>query len=223
MHLATSTKCFKTAGMENMPLALVYLSPRRWTLKMSASLLRLKGRTHDFVGKQRPDCVDGRSTCSGWLSAHRWLWDDARVLCPANLCDAQLTIRYLWCVSFCLTVPQCLCISTDFRSEVLQIRHGGNKGVVIAYPDEDFEFLCNHENGLLDKRSVGSNIVLAFRESMLKYEGGPTMLEVNDHSSRPSHARLNETFILLLLTNGVSIDVGCMRKAFSSYLMQTLT
>lgn len=104
-------------------------------------------------------------------------------------------------------------VCADVQFEVFQIHRGGFKGLLIRYPDEDFEFLCNDQNKLLDKRSVGSNIVLAFRESMLKYEGGPTMLEVNDHSSRPSHARLNETFILLLLTNGLSLEVGCTRHA----------
>ncbi|KAI0734822.1 RdRP-domain-containing protein [Fomitopsis betulina] len=100
----------------------------------------------------------------------------------------------------------CAMLNLPLDTSVFQIRRGGFKGLLIRYPDEDFEFLCNDQNKLLDKRSVGSNIVLAFRESMLKYEGGPTMLEVNDHSSRPSHARLNETFILLLLTNGLSLE-----------------
>lgn len=99
----------------------------------------------------------------------------------------------------------------DVRFPVFQIRRGGVKGLLISYPDEDFECLCNNRNKLLDKREVGSEIVLAFRASMLKYEGGPTMLELNDHSVRSNHARLNESFILLLLTNGVRIEVRRMR------------
>ena len=91
---------------------------------------------------------------------------------------------------------------------VFQIRRGGYKGLLIRYLDRDFEFLCNYQNTLLGRNRAGSDVVIAFRESMLKYEGGPTMLEINDYASRPNHARLNEGFILLLLTNGVSLDVS---------------
>ncbi|KAH9928858.1 RdRP-domain-containing protein [Fomitopsis serialis] len=92
-------------------------------------------------------------------------------------------------------------------TSVFQIRRGGTKGVLGRYPDEDFERLCNTENILVDKSSVGPEIVIAFRHSMLKYRGGPTTLEINDHCSRPSSARLNEYIILLLITLDVPLDV----------------
>lgn len=115
------------------------------------------------------------------------------------------------------------CISADVWPPVFQIRRGGFKGLLISYPDKDFEFLCKSQNKLLDRRRVGPDIVLAFRKSMLKYEGGPTMLELNDHSARPGHARLNETFILLLLTNGVRLEVHRLDRILpftSAYFLQ---
>lgn len=42
---------------------------------------------------------------------------------------------------------------------------------------------------------------------MLKYEGGPTQLEINDVSSYPGSARLNVQFILLLLTLDIPLKV----------------
>jgi len=81
------------------------------------------------------------------------------------------------------------------------------KGLLGRYPDRDFERLCNVENIAVDKHSVGPEIVIAYRRSMLKYQGGPTTLEINDHCSRPSSARLNEYIILLLITLNVPLDV----------------
>ncbi|TFY67076.1 hypothetical protein EVJ58_g1871 [Rhodofomes roseus] len=92
-------------------------------------------------------------------------------------------------------------------TSVFQIRCGGVKGLLSAYPDPDFERLCNTENRILNRDIVGSEVVIAFRRSMLKYDGGPTMLEINDHCSRPGSARLNEFIILHLLTLGVAWDV----------------
>ncbi|KAH8813446.1 RNA dependent RNA polymerase-domain-containing protein, partial [Flagelloscypha sp. PMI_526] len=79
---------------------------------------------------------------------------------------------------------------------VIQIRLGGIKGVLVRYPDDVFDLKC------------GQGKKIAYRPSMLKYEFGPSILEIQNISKPPRLARLNEQFIYLLLT------LGAKREAF---------
>ncbi|KAI8984846.1 RdRP-domain-containing protein [Trametes punicea] len=81
---------------------------------------------------------------------------------------------------------------------VFQIRRGGIKGVIVRYPDETFDRLC---------KTTSPSVVIAYRPSMLKYDGGPTNLEINNYNSAPAPARLNFQFMVLLLTLGVPVAV----------------
>ena len=59
-----------------------------------------------------------------------------------------------------------------------------------------------------DKKSKANQFVFAYRPSMLKYKGGPTSLEINNFSRSPTRARLNNAFVVLLLTLGTSTTVS---------------
>lgn len=83
----------------------------------------------------------------------------------------------------------------DF-DEVVQIRIGGIKGLLVVYPDDIFYALCSRANG--GRRSNNYNVT--YRPSMLKYTGGPLWFEINKVSQRPTPARFNNGFIILLLT-----------------------
>ncbi|KAJ7269529.1 RdRP-domain-containing protein [Mycena rebaudengoi] len=78
---------------------------------------------------------------------------------------------------------------------VYQVRLGGIKGVLALCPDEKFDLLC----------SPGKKI--AYRRSMVKYNEGPHVLEVQNISKSPKRGRLNKQFIVLLLTLGVPLSV----------------
>ncbi|KAJ7634456.1 RNA dependent RNA polymerase-domain-containing protein [Roridomyces roridus] len=81
-------------------------------------------------------------------------------------------------------------------TSVFQIRLGGIKGTLARCLDGRFDALCG---------STGKKI--AYRPSMLKYENGPRILEVQQVSKPPKSGRLNKQFILLLMTRGISIAV----------------
>ncbi|KAJ7723328.1 RNA dependent RNA polymerase-domain-containing protein [Mycena maculata] len=66
---------------------------------------------------------------------------------------------------------------------VFQIRFGGVKGILARCPGALFDRLCG---------SAGKKI--AFRESMVKYRGGPNILEVRQVSKPPKSGRLNKQF-----------------------------
>ena len=71
------------------------------------------------------------------------------------------------------------------------------KGLLVVYPDEHFDLLCN-------KSSTGRSsrkIKLAYRKTMLKYQGGPQCIEINKYSQRALPASLNAAFVILLLTS----------------------
>lgn len=78
-------------------------------------------------------------------------------------------------------------------------RLGGVKGLFVAYPDHIFDKMCCHD--------VPDKYMLVYRPSMQKYKQGPTMLEITGVSTPPSVGRLNQYFILLLLTLGVPMMV----------------
>nr|GAT51679.1 RdRP-domain-containing protein [Mycena chlorophos] len=92
--------------------------------------------------------------------------------------------------SFARQLVELLNIPTD--TSVFQIRHGGFKGTVTRVPDADFDRAC----GCTGKK-------LLYRPSMLKYTGGPYMLEIQSISRTPRDARLNKQFIILMLTRGI--------------------
>ncbi|KAF7319174.1 RNA-dependent RNA polymerase [Mycena chlorophos] len=92
--------------------------------------------------------------------------------------------------SFARQLVELLNIPTD--TSVFQIRHGGFKGTVTRIPDADFDRAC----GCTGKK-------LLYRPSMLKYTGGPYMLEIQSISRTPRDARLNKQFIILMLTRGI--------------------
>lgn len=86
---------------------------------------------------------------------------------------------------------------------VFQFRRGGQKGLLVAYPDEDFDKICVRAN----PRARHVKYIYAYRPSMHKYDGGPTMIEINKVSGPPRSARLNLSFIILLLTLGTKLEV----------------
>ncbi|KAJ7681879.1 RNA-dependent RNA polymerase [Mycena polygramma] len=82
------------------------------------------------------------------------------------------------------------------ETSVFQIRLAGLKGILTRCPDELFDKIC----GRSDK-------TIAYRPSMLKYRGGPRMLEVQNVSRPPKSGRLNMQFIILLLTRGIPLAI----------------
>lgn len=108
-----------------------------------------------------------------------------------------------------------VCIRLHFSpypSSVFQIRLGGTKGLLVRYPNEDFDRLVNARG----KQSI------ALRPSMIKYKSDFTQLEICGVSRRRGHARLNIQFILLLLTLGIDNDVSCMALFFPLFLCNCL-
>ncbi|KAH9950119.1 RdRP-domain-containing protein [Amylocystis lapponica] len=103
-----------------------------------------------------------------------------------------------------LAAQVCSKLELPSDTSVFQIRRGGIKGLLVRYPDKKFDKFCG-----LTRRQMASQppYLIAYRDSMLKYEGGPTMIELNDHSSSPPSARLNIQFIILLLCLDISREV----------------
>ncbi|KLO05696.1 RdRP-domain-containing protein [Schizopora paradoxa] len=85
------------------------------------------------------------------------------------------------------------------HTSVFHFRRGGLKGLLVAYPDNLFEKkICN---------SQSSQVMIAYRPSMLKYKGGPVMLDIQNVPDRhPPAARLNYFFIVQLLSLGVKLN-----------------
>ncbi|KAF7353316.1 RNA-dependent RNA polymerase [Mycena sanguinolenta] len=104
--------------------------------------------------------------------------------------DGSGLIRDSYCSKLCTLVD----IPSD--TAVLQIRQGGKKGTLVRCPDDLFDQLCG-----------SSNKKIAYRRSMIKYAGGPQMLEVQSVSRPPKSGRLNKQFIILLHTRGISLSV----------------
>ncbi len=71
----------------------------------------------------------------------------------------------------------------------------------MRYPDDKFDTLCGARAGL----DVAP--LVTYRPSMLKYDGGPTVLEINNVNSLPAAARLNVQLMVLLLTLGIPSTV----------------
>ncbi|TBU29169.1 RdRP-domain-containing protein [Dichomitus squalens] len=85
---------------------------------------------------------------------------------------------------------------------VFQVRRGGIKGLLVRYPDNEFDVRCRTHS-----RTRGGHYMIAYRPSMFKYAGGPTCLELNNHNSPSASARLNVQFMALLLTLGVPFAI----------------
>ncbi|KAI0717592.1 RdRP-domain-containing protein [Cerioporus squamosus] len=96
-----------------------------------------------------------------------------------------------------------LCTKHDLPSDssVFQVRRGGIKGLLVRYPDDKFDVLCGAH------AQADVTPLIAYRPSMHKYEGGPTILEINNVNSPPAAARLNVQLMVLLLTLGVSSSI----------------
>lgn len=101
----------------------------------------------------------------------------------------------------------------DHLCTVFQIRRGGIKGLLVRYPDEKFDRFCYDTNSRTWDMPMH---VIAYRPSMLKYEGGPTVLELNNYAHYPRSARLNVQSILLLLTLGIRREVIAFLPVFLS-------
>ncbi|OBZ65419.1 putative RNA-dependent RNA polymerase 1 [Grifola frondosa] len=101
-----------------------------------------------------------------------------------------------------------LCSRHELPSDtrVFQIRRGGIKGLLVRYPDDKFDRICFSQKSRSSLKGARSYLI-AYRPSMLKYEGGPTALELANHSSRPAPARLSVHMILLLLSLNISAEV----------------
>ncbi|KAJ6470735.1 RdRP-domain-containing protein [Mycena vitilis] len=95
------------------------------------------------------------------------------------------------------------------ETSVFQIRLAGLKGLLSRCPDKMFDKIC----GCSDK-------TIAYRPSMLKYRGGPRMLEVQNVSRPPKSGRLNMQFILLLLTRGIPLAVSVFEELLQLQLDQ---
>lgn len=81
------------------------------------------------------------------------------------------------------------------------------KGLLVTYPDELFDVVWGNT---IDDRSRPAGMPeyeFAYRNSMLKYRGGPTAIEVHGFSEPMDSARLNFQFVVLLLYLGVDIKV----------------
>ncbi|KAI1792587.1 RdRP-domain-containing protein [Ganoderma leucocontextum] len=87
-------------------------------------------------------------------------------------------------------------------TSVFQVRRGGIKGLLVRHPDNVFDRHCRKH-----PQARSGHYMIAYRPSMFKYEGGPTVLELNNHNSPPPAARLNIQFTALLLTLGVPFAV----------------
>ncbi|KAJ6611459.1 RNA dependent RNA polymerase-domain-containing protein [Mycena sp. CBHHK59/15] len=96
--------------------------------------------------------------------------------------------------SYAQEVSRVLGIPPD--TAVYQIRLGGIKGVLTRCPDDVFDTLC----GCRGKK-------IAYRSSMVKYNNGSRILEVQNVSKAPKCGRLNKQFIVLLLTLGIPLSV----------------
>ncbi|KAJ7017150.1 RNA-dependent RNA polymerase, partial [Mycena alexandri] len=79
---------------------------------------------------------------------------------------------------------------------VMPVRLGGIKGTLTRCPDDLFDRIC----GCLGKK-------IAYRRSMVKYNGGPHILEIQSVSKAPKSGRLNKQFIILLITLGIPLSV----------------
>ncbi|KDQ50366.1 hypothetical protein JAAARDRAFT_200044 [Jaapia argillacea MUCL 33604] len=88
-------------------------------------------------------------------------------------------------------------------TSVFQVRRGGIKGLLVSHPDDYFESTLSEDYGV----TAPSPYLMAYRPSMLKYNGGPRMLELHSVSSCPSSARLNRHLIILLLSRGIPLEV----------------
>ncbi|KAI0717586.1 RNA dependent RNA polymerase-domain-containing protein [Cerioporus squamosus] len=86
-----------------------------------------------------------------------------------------------------------------YVTSAFQVRRGGIKGVLVRYPDDVFDKLVG----------VGEAgpYSIAYRPSMLEFEGGPTELELVNVSQAPLPTHLNIQLILLLTTLGVLLSV----------------
>ncbi|KAJ6478829.1 RNA dependent RNA polymerase-domain-containing protein [Mycena vitilis] len=96
--------------------------------------------------------------------------------------------------SYAQEVSALLDIPVD--TAVYQMRLGGIKGTLTRCPDALFDSIC----GCRGKK-------LAYRRSMVKYNEGPHILEVQNISRPPKSGRLNKQFIVLLMTLGVPRSV----------------
>ncbi|KDQ55913.1 hypothetical protein JAAARDRAFT_208175 [Jaapia argillacea MUCL 33604] len=88
-------------------------------------------------------------------------------------------------------------------TSVFQIRRGGIKGLLVSYPDEDFDDILLYPYQVARPNQYS----IMYHPSMLKYEGGPSELELLGISSCPPSARLHRHFIILLLSRGISLGV----------------
>ncbi|KAI0773571.1 RNA dependent RNA polymerase-domain-containing protein [Fomes fomentarius] len=82
---------------------------------------------------------------------------------------------------------------------VFQVRRGGIKGNLVRYPDDVFDNLVG--------TSEHGPYKIAYRPSMLKFTGGPTQIELVNHSNAPGAAHINIQLILLLSTLGIRLEV----------------
>ena len=79
------------------------------------------------------------------------------------------------------------------------------KGVLVRYPDDIFDRLVGTDGQGPYK--------IAYRPSMVKFDGGPTQIELVNCSNAPGAAHVNIALILLLTTLGVNPEVCWTRSA----------
>ncbi|KAJ7134927.1 RdRP-domain-containing protein [Mycena crocata] len=120
----------------------------------------------------------------------RVLFDDLKADDGSTTSDGCGLIRE----SYAREIGALLGIPID--TSVYQMRLGGIKGTLTLCPDAIFDRLC----GTHGKK-------IAYRTSMVKYNDGPHILEIQQVSKPPKTGRLNKQFIVLLLTLGIPLSV----------------
>ncbi|KAJ7193016.1 RNA dependent RNA polymerase-domain-containing protein [Mycena pura] len=122
--------------------------------------------------------------------------EDRQLLPDLTADDGSLTSDGCGLIRESYAHDQSRILGVPLDTAVFQIRLGGIKGTVTSCPDLLFDRIC---------RSNGKKI--AYRSSMVKYNEGPHVLEVQNVSRAPRAGRLNKQFIVLLLTLGIPLSV----------------
>ncbi|CAK5274751.1 unnamed protein product [Mycena citricolor] len=164
-----------------------------------ASLLESLGQVRAVYDKDGPGkfCARLGLSFSSTVPSINILPEERCELPDLRADDGSLTTDGVGLVpqSFASEVTAILDIPQD--TSAWQIRLGGIKGMVTVIPDDLFHRLCG---GVTGKK-------LVYRPSMLKYSGGPNMLEIQNVSKAAKAGRLNKQFILQLLTRGIRLEV----------------
>ncbi|KAJ7697677.1 RNA dependent RNA polymerase-domain-containing protein [Mycena rosella] len=133
---------------------------------------------------------------SSTTATHEIELEDRMLLEDLTADDGSLTSDGCGLIRASYAAEVAAVLGVPFDTSVFQMRLGGIKGTLTRCPDELFDAKC----GCLGKK-------IAYRRSMVKYNDGPHVLEIQSVSKPPKCARLNQQFIVLLLTLGIPLSV----------------